>query len=113
MVTNHNLICPLTASWHLLDIDSPADCKQGAAESHSAKGLSQADERSFHAIPSQLKIHCPSKLPKLQLKSAVYFSMKILHSLLTESKISLVITRINSLPSKKTMKISKSITPIA
>lgn len=55
VVTNHNLICPLIASWHFLDIDSPADCKRGAAESHSAKGLSQADERSFHAIPSQLK----------------------------------------------------------
>lgn len=50
--------------------------------------------------------------PNYKLKSAVYFSMKILHSLLTEGKISLFITGINSLPSKKIMKINKSITPI-
>lgn len=36
--------------------------------------------------------------------------MKILHSLIMESKISLVITGINSVPSKKTMKIDGLIT---
>jgi len=66
------------------------------------------------AIPFQLKyIDPPRSYPNYKLKPAVYFSVKILHSLIMENKILLVITGINSVPSKKTMKTDGLITLIA